>query len=812
MTNKFYNYASPVVAGSTIRSDKYNTDQQGIDGAFESIEVDLSNRITLPDTFTGSPILPEVTVADTFLYINGIGNITLYPGADLQAQFATVQTQHDQVNTWQGQVSTNTATATTQAGISTAKAGEAAASQTASSTSETNAATSATNSATSATNAAGSATAAAASATSSGTNATAAATSSDNAGTSATTATTQAIAASASATSAAASMATVATSAANAATSETNAATSASTTSTQATAATTARSLAQEWADNAENTVVSGTVDYSAKHWAAKAAGTVTTALVGSNAATVTPHTGGGVLLPNGKVNQLRDSSNYTMPAANSLIADSRLIIELPDLYKNERPTVAPSGADLFINSNGTDTSLAFIGAAYVELVTDGVNRWAVYMWSNNGINGADSLTAVSSVAGKTGAVTLTAADVNLGSVNNSSDVNKPVSTATQIALNLKVDTTTLTTHTGNTTNPHSVTKAQVGLGSVDNTTDAAKPISNAMVTALAGKVSAATLTTHTDDANNPHSVTKSQVGLFNVNNTSDNDKPVSSAMVTALAGKVDDAQVLTNVPLGALFTDTNTTYTVGDGGLTQVNFTTADNTKLDGIAASANNYTLPASVVHATEAGALHATDALSIAGQVITLKRGNNATETVTIPADTTYTVGDGGLTQINFTSVDNVKLDGIASGAQVNTVSSVAGRVGAVTITKSDVGLFNVNNTSDANKPISTATQDAFDALQITYNNAATQAFTRQAINTYINRSGGAARYTLDESTFVIGDKVYVTKFYDAAGLVTITTDQGSIFLPDGSNSATQTLDRSGTICLEKTDATNWIARTA
>ena len=45
------------------------------------------------------------------------------------------------------------------------------------------------------------------------------------------------------------------------------------------------------------------------------------------------------------------------------------------------------------------------------------------------------------------------------------------------------------------------------------------------------------------------------------------------------LAGKVDDSQVLTNVPSGAVFTDT--TYTVGDGGLTEINFTTALNTKL---------------------------------------------------------------------------------------------------------------------------------------------------------------------------------------------------------------------------------------
>ena len=62
----------------------------------------------------------------------------------------------------------------------------------------------------------------------------------------------------------------------------------------------------------------------------------------------------------------------------------------------------------------------------------------------------------------------------------------------------------------------------------------------------------------------------------------------VVTGLQSALDAKVDDSQVLTDVPSGALFTDTNTTYSVGDGGLTQVNFTTADNTKLDGIEAGA--------------------------------------------------------------------------------------------------------------------------------------------------------------------------------------------------------------------------------
>ena len=49
-----------------------------------------------------------------------------------------------------------------------------------------------------------------------------------------------------------------------------------------------------------------------------------------------------------------------------------------------------------------------------------------------------------------------------------------------------------LTAHTGNTSNPHSVTKAQVGLGNVDNTSDADKPVSTAQAAADALKVNKA--------------------------------------------------------------------------------------------------------------------------------------------------------------------------------------------------------------------------------------------------------------------------------------------------------------------------------
>lgn len=68
---------------------------------------------------------------------------------------------------------------------------------------------------------------------------------------------------------------------------------------------------------------------------------------------------------------------------------------------------------------------------------------------------------------------------------------------------------------------------------------------------------------------------------------------------------------------------------------------------------------------------------------------------------------------LSSNDYTDADKTKLSGIQAGAQVNAVISVCGKVGAVSLSKSDVGLSNVNNTSDADKPISTAVQTALNS---------------------------------------------------------------------------------------------------
>ena len=76
--------------------------------------------------------------------------------------------------------------------------------------------------------------------------------------------------------------------------------------------------------------------------------------------------------------------------------------------------------------------------------------------------------------------------------------------------------------------------------------------------------------------------------------------------------------------------------------------------------------------------------------------------------------------GLTKVeNSTSNGNIKIDGVET-----TVYTLPA------LTKSSVGLENVDNTSDANKPISTATQTALDTK------ASTTALTEHTNNNNIH----------------------------------------------------------------------------
>lgn len=135
----------------------------------------------------------------------------------------------------------------------------------------------------------------------------------------------------------------------------------------------------------------------------------------------------------------------------------------------------------------------------------------------------------------------------------------------------------------------------------------------------------------------------------------------------------------------------------IGSRGSAHTNATTteagfmsaADKTKLNGIATGAQ-------VNVATNLSSSYASTAVNIASSTGTAASINSATTSL------------AGV----LSATDKTKLDGIAAGAQVNAVTSVAGKTGVVTLVKADVGLGNVDNTADTAKPVSTAQQTALN----------------------------------------------------------------------------------------------------
>lgn len=117
----------------------------------------------------------------------------------------------------------------------------------------------------------------------------------------------------------------------------------------------------------------------------------------------------------------------------------------------------------------------------------------------------------------------------------------------------------------------------------------------------------------------------------------------------------------------------TGTDATIGAATPTQAGaLSSTDKSKLDGIEAGAD-------VNVATDLNSTYAASTVTV-----TSSTGNNTT----LAAVTTTTAGV-------MTSTDKTKLNGIQAGAEANTVDSVAGKTGAVTLAKSDVGLGNVEN---------------------------------------------------------------------------------------------------------------------
>ena len=365
---------------------------------------------------------------------------------------------------------------------------------------------------------------------------------------------------------------------------------------------------------------------------------------------------------------------------------------------------------------------------------------------------GAAAAAPVQSVAGKVGIVTLAKADVGLSNVDNTSDADKPISTATQTALNAKQDSlgftpenvanksTNTSLGTSDTLYPtqnavKNYVDSAISAGATPDATalikgkirlsgDLSGTADSPTVPELANKeptITAGTTSQYWRGDKTFQTLDKSAVGLGNVDNTSDLNKPISSATQTALNAKLDASQV--GVPNGAASLDgsgkvpsTQLPSYVDDvleyadlaafpvTGETGIIYLALDTNKIYRWSGSAyieisqgiTDHTLLSNIGTNTHADI---DSALNLIVNVNWTGDYNNGT---------TYTVGDGVMYNgASFRMIASIGAAGYAPPAYPGNWLQVTDYV-----SPNDIGLGNVDNTSDADKPVSTATQTALD----------------------------------------------------------------------------------------------------
>ncbi len=370
----------------------------------------------------------------------------------------------------------------------------------------------------------------------------------------------------------------------------------------------------------------------------------------------------------------------------------------------------------------------------------------------------------------------------------------------------------------------HTHTKGEIGLGNVDNTTDADKPVSTAQRAAIDDKMAA-----HLADATHPHitlaqaaaaapvqsvagrtgnvNLTAADVGLGNVANLAPADLPLSTAAAAALASKMDVGASISTSQVTGLSAAIAAGVTSG-GAVTAVNGHTGNVTlgKADvGLANVANLAPADMPVSTATTTALASKLDAAAVGVSVASLVAGKVPASQLPDPTAGRKVIVADQAARLALPEWDDLTIAyqqsnstawGLDAGADpsvagnwslmgstaVNGVSAFNGRTGVVLpqagdytpaqvgadpagaaaaavanhradpnahtgyakttdLTKAAVGLGNVDNTSDASKPVSTPQLSAI-AAKVDKNQARLDGRIHEKLNPLGNVSGTRA----------------------------------------------------------------------